>query len=133
MKPQFYWRSSFMNVVTYDCTDSTGCYQISLRLGISAYERSIYNGTPEQYDADCGAIVGWLTAPARPIPPETVLAFNEWQAEKFRDAMERMEAQPERYGVIAPDDPIGTPIKAKGAAYWADGWRFEPAGWLIAA
>lgn len=134
MKPHFAFASSFMNVIEYECRDDTGSYRLTFRVGVSDYERSIYNGTPEQYDTHCAALVGWLTAcwPIR-IPPATVDAFNAWQREKTAACFAKMDAEPERYGFITPDDPGRNPLQAKGAAHWEGGWHFEPAGWLVAA
>lgn len=123
-----------MGVIEYDCRDQTGSYKLRFRVSVSDYERSIYNGGPDEYAAECGAVVGWLTAcwPIR-IPPATVEAFNAWQRKKTAAAFAKMDAEPERYGFIAPDDPSRSPLQAKGAAYWDEGWRYEPAGWMIAA
>ncbi len=134
MKPHFAFASSFMNVVEFDCADSTGSYRLSLRMGVSDYERSIYNGTAEQYERECAAVTGYLRGVGgQRVPLATVAAFNDWQAEKSRYANARFDAEPERYGIIPADDPIRKPIQAKGAAYWDDGWRFTDLCSAIAA
>lgn len=124
MKPHFQFASSYMNTVEFDCRDSTGSYRLKLRVGVSDYERSIYNGTPEDYARECKAVTGYLTAiTGRKVPLATVAAFNEWQLEKSRAANARFDAEPERYGFIPSDDPIRQPLQAKGSAYWQDGWQ----------
>lgn len=134
MKPHFQFASSYMNTVEYECSDSTGCYRLKLRVGVSDYERSIYNGTPDDYERECAAVTGYLTAiGGRRVPLATVAAFNEWMAERSRYANARFDAEPERYGVIPADDPIRKPLQAKGSAYWLDGWQFADLCGALAA
>lgn len=134
MKHQFSFVSLYLNVIEYDCRDETGCYRLQFRVGVSDYEKSIYNGTAEQYAADCAAVVGWLTASwPRIISPETVAAFNIWQQEKTAASLAKMDAAPEKYGLISADDPIRNPLQAKGAAHWDGKWRFEALSLSVAA
>lgn len=134
MKPHFQFASSYMNTVEYECSDSTGCYRLKLRVGVSDYERSIYNGTREDYERECAAVTGYLTAiGGRRVPLATVAAFNDWQKKKNRLSNSRFDADPERYGFISADDPIRQPTLAKGAAHWDDGWKFTYLCCVIAA
>ncbi len=122
---KFAFKSSYMNCVWFTVSDSTGHYEAELRLGLSDYEAGIYNGN---YQADCAPMVGFMRATLRQIPIETVRAFNAWQKEKTESALAKMDAAPERYGIIPPDDSMRIPMQAKGAALYIGGaerWQFE--------
>lgn len=124
MSPRFFFKCSYLNSAFYGVIDSTGSYEMELRCGVSDYERSIYNGPPDEYERHCAARVGYASRQAGTIPLETVAAFNAWQAEKTRESIERFERL---YGPIAPDDDLRRPLQAKGAARWAaDGWQLQP-------
>lgn len=134
MKYQFRFASSYMNEIEYDCFDASGDYRVILRAGTSDYERSIFNGTPQEYERQCAAVVGYLRGRhGRRLSLAAVAAFNDWQKDKTRLALARFDAEPERYGIIAADDPIRQPLLAKGAAYWEDGWKFTDLCCVMAA
>lgn len=134
MKPHFQFASSYMNTIEYECRDSSGLYRLKLRVGVSDYERSIYNGTPQDYERECTVVTGYLTAlDGRRVSLTTVAAFNVWMAEKSNHANARFDAEPDRYGIIPADDPIRKPLQAKGAACWLNGWKFADLSSVITA
>jgi hypothetical protein len=121
MEPRFRWRCSCRGLVWYSVTDHTGTYEVELRRGVLDYERRDYNGTAEEFARDVVASVGLLRRAYRsdlPIPAETVAAFNAWRAAEHAAQITQLDRSPERYGVIAPTDPIRTPpMVAVGARY----------------
>jgi len=130
--PRFSFACSYLNCVWYKVTDETGTYEAEIRLSLCDYERNIYNG---DYDSECGPLIGFLRANCREIPFSTVLAFNDWQAAKVKAACSEMDSNPDRYGIIPANDPLRTPIQARGAAKYIgstpdrkDIWQFAIVG-----
>lgn len=133
MQIKFEWLSSFMGVVEYRIYDSTGTYRAEIRHSYSDYERSIANGADVIRDSE--SAIGILrrchgVGPdySYEIPAETLAAFNEWRAAEHARHIAALESQPERYGIIAPNDPLrNPPMVAKRGRYIAG------TGWLALA
>jgi len=120
----FAFKCSYLNSVYFTVADHTGTYEIQFRTRTSAYEQSIYNGTADDYANNCASIVGWLSH-HKPIPSETVKAYNEWRLAENARWLSLIEKFPERYGDATLEDRQPT-LLAKGAVHWCDGWQFEP-------
>ncbi|MGY3482244.1 hypothetical protein ACVW1C_000127 [Bradyrhizobium sp. USDA 4011] len=121
-KPQFAWTCSYMGTVYYRVTDETGTYEASIRHSVSDYELSIANGDDVRRAMRTG--IGMLVRYAEPLPAHIVAAFNVWRAAEHAAAMAKLDAAPERYGVIPPDDELRKPpMVARAASYdHATGW-----------
>lgn len=59
------------------------------------------------------------------VPDELVLAFNEWRHLAHVERVQRLTTQPERYGVIPPNDPILLPFPTVVPVVYLQG-----AGWV---
>jgi hypothetical protein len=126
MKHHFIWRCSYQGCVWFDFTDSTGRYEVRLRTRLEDYERERLNGPDVIRDEE--SVIGYLIRNGQPIPAETVHAFNAWRREEARKWNRKFDDNPDRYGTIAPDDPIRQPTwLAKGSAHWQmpDGWDWK--------
>ncbi|MHC2251015.1 hypothetical protein ACVILK_000707 [Bradyrhizobium embrapense] len=121
-KPQFAWQCSYMGTVYYRVTDETGSYEVSIRHSVSDYELSIANGDDVRHAMRTG--IGMLVRHAEALPADIVAAFNDWRAAEHAAAMAKLDAAPQRYGVIAPDDELRKPpMIARAASYDpARGW-----------
>lgn len=108
----FRWVSSYMGAVDYEVIDETEVYRVTVREEAGVYLRSIYNGTPEEFERDVVGEVGLIHRHADvevPIPGGTVEAFNRWRFDSHQLSLDQMDAQPERFGVISADDPLRKP------------------------
>lgn len=128
MKPRFQWKCSFMGTVDYIVTDETGTYCATLRHSVGKYESSIANGNGVRRDMQ--QAIGLLVRNSHePIPAATIDAFNEWRLADHVAAFATIDADPERYGVIAADDPLRQPpmIAKAGRYIIGQGWiAIEP-------
>lgn len=127
MKTNFRWKCSYMGTVWYQVTDATGTYEAALRHSIGNYELSICNGDTVRRDAK--AAIGLLVRDcnsAVAVPPETVAAFNAWRAAEHAAHMAKLDSQPERYGVIAPNDELRQPPMVARAAIYVCGPGWQP-------
>lgn len=124
MTPKFAWQSSFMGTVDYMVTDETGIYRASLRQSVSEYELSIANGDEVRRDMRGG--IGLLVRGVEPIPAATVAAFNAWRLAEHTRQIAQIDAQPDRYGVLAPDDSLRRPPMVARAAEYVTGRGWIP-------
>lgn len=125
MNPSFKWQCSFMGTVDFMVTDETGTYRASMRLSVpSGYELSIANG--DDVRRDMRASLGLLVHGVEPISAETVAAFNTWRAAEHAAFMAKLDAQPERYGVILADDNLRKPPLVARAARYVTGHGWQP-------
>lgn len=125
--PTFRWKLSYMGGVVYGVHDETGSYEVEIALrSPDSYHLSVCNG--EDVRSEVKSRTGILRRHSCirradgswtfEVRPEVVDAFNDWRmAEHFR-WLAKLEAEPERYGVIGPDDPFRQlPILARGGDY----------------
>lgn len=122
MAPKFKWQCSFMGTVYYRVTTATESFEASIRHSVSDYELSIANGDDVRRAMLTG--IGMLVHRAEPLPADIVAAFNAWRAAEHLAQMAKLDAAPERYGIIAPDDELRRPpMIARAASYdRATGW-----------
>jgi hypothetical protein len=124
---RFVWKCSYMGTVWYQVTDATGTYKAALRHSVGEYELSIANGDIVRRDMKAG--IGLLVRDcngATAVPAETVAAFNAWRMAEHTEQMARLDSQPERYGVIAPDDEMRRPPMTARAAVYVIGPGWTP-------
>jgi hypothetical protein len=128
IKPTFRWTCSYLNCVWYEVTDETGTYEVELRRRVSDYERSITSYTDEAWERDVVAAIGILhrTSSTRPIPDETVAAFNEWQQSVREEWIAKWKANPDRYGLFDPTDISAQPFEPVKGGHYVIG-----KGWVV--
>ena len=123
-----------MGFVEYVVTGDGPEYKIELRREAAAYERSIFNGTEDEWQREVVGSIGLLRRrywPFDPIRPEVVAAFNAWR----RAEHTRIHAEIRARGGAVPDDsPLATaPRDVRGAAYVnGTGWVETGAGQIAA-
>lgn len=132
-KPRFRWTFGYMGTVGFNVTDATGTYEAELRTQLSDYESSICNG--DLVRQECRSAIGILrrancqkvgTLWSYAMPTDTVAAFNAWRAAEHAERIAEIKRQPERYGVLADDDPILQPPMVARAGDYVFGqniWR----------
>lgn len=126
----FGWVLSFMGTVEYEVADDTGTYRAEIRHSYSDYELSIANGDDVRMHIKESVGILRRHSCASPsdhsfeMPTATVAAFNAWRLARHLAFVAKLEAAPERYGVIAEDDPLRKPpmIAKRG--------RFERGHWV---
>lgn len=130
MEPRFRWTCSYMGCTWFEVSDGAGTYELELRRSAEPYELSIANG--DDCRRDMVAAIGILrsshcnkTPRLFEVPAATVAAFNTWRLAEHREHMARLDAQPERYGVIAADDPLRKPPLAARQGHYVigEGWK----------
>src|SRR4051812_5289227 len=113
MGPQFRWTCSYQGCAWFRVCDDTGTYEIELRHRLEDYERTRLNGGPDgAYAQECARLIGYLVPRyprTNPLPLSTAAAFNIWQIDECKEWVRKIEAEPERYGVLAPDDELRSP------------------------
>jgi hypothetical protein len=150
MAYNFRWTCSYMNSAYYDVIGDGQTYEIELRRGVCAYERSIYNGTEAEWQRDIVPLIGAIKrVGGYRVPDAVVDAFNAWRAAEHLMERRKLDAHPEKYGVIDWDNdplfPTPKPVRAafsvttpiEGArpgidfpAYVWHGWMFPGANTL---
>lgn len=108
-----------MNSAYFDVHGDGERYEIELRRGVCAYERSIFNGSETEWQRDILPLVGAIKrGGGYPIPQAVVDAFNEWRMAEHLVQRRQIDANPERYGVIDwGNDPMFKAPEAVRAAY----------------
>ena len=134
---RFRWTCAYMGCVEYEVLGDGPPYKVEIRRSTSEYERSIFNGTEDEWQRDVLEAMGGLRryhTPCEPIPDAVVDAFNEWRAAEHAARMRELRSQPERYGEIAEDDPAFAPPSPAHALVYvpAKGWMTTYAGGPIA-
>ncbi|KGT73712.1 hypothetical protein MA20_42965 [Bradyrhizobium japonicum] len=111
-----------MGTVYYRVTTATETFEASIRHSVSDYELSIANGDDVRRAMRTG--IGMLVRSIDPLPADIVAAFNAWRAAEHMAQMAKLDAAPERYGIIAADDELRRPpMIARAASYdVATGW-----------
>lgn len=103
---QFKFRLSHLGYVIYDVSLPNENFQVHWRHRFDSYERSITNyPDDETKDRMVGATVGMIYRednPREPLPTGLVEAFNAWREAEWTSSLDKMRAQPEKYG--NPDD-----------------------------
>ncbi|UGY23788.1 hypothetical protein HU675_0038555 [Bradyrhizobium septentrionale] len=126
--PTFRFKCAYMGCVEYEVCDESGHYLVEIReRSPDAYALSIANGdgVRSEWKSSVGILrraSGWSKGEngrySFEVAPDTVDAFNEWRMEEHLAAIAKIEAQPERYGVLTADDPIRRPPPlARGGDY----------------
>lgn len=128
LAPQFKWKCSYLGRVAWEATDETGRYEIETQASVSDYLLSICNG--DICRRDTLAMVGKIVRAhdvLQPIPAATVAAFNAWRLAEHTAQMAKLDAAPERYGVIPANDPLRQPPAVLlGARYViGPGWTID--------
>lgn len=127
---RFRWTCSFMGQMEYEVIGDGAPYRVEVRREAGAYERSIFNGDETEWQRDVVAAVDVLhrvSHPEKPVPAGVVEAFNGWLQERHAAHAADIARQPDRYGVLAEDDPIlKAPRAVRGGHYVVD------RGWVIA-
>jgi hypothetical protein len=87
--------------------------------------RETYNGTREDFERDCGSRIGTVSYEDQSAPSEDVVAFlNQWRQADYRDRVERITSQPERYGLLTEAELGPEPVVLVPAFYvQGKGWE----------
>lgn len=128
---RFAWTCSFMGVVEYEVLGDGPSYRVEERRVAGDYERSIFNGTQEEWERDHVATIGLLRRRydiEKPLNPKVVVAFNDWRAREHAKFVHELRSQPDRYGVFRDDDQLlVAPRVLRGAHYEVGrGWVVDP-------
>ncbi|UGY15204.1 hypothetical protein HAP48_0042885 [Bradyrhizobium septentrionale] len=125
--PTFRWKLSYMGGVEYEVHDETGSYLVEIAMrSPNSYHLSVCNGDDVRSEVKsrvgilrrCSCIRRADGSWTFEVGPEVVDAFNEWRMEQHFMWLAQLEAQPERYGVIGPDDEFRRlPLMARGGDY----------------
>jgi hypothetical protein len=129
MTVHFRFESSYRLSADYLVTDATGTYRVEFRSDAYPYEGSHYNGSAEEYERDVVGGIGLLRRYIADRPPsqEVVDAFNAWRLEEHLTWRRKIEADPDRYGVLKPGDHFLTPPMVARGAHYETG-----RGWIVA-
>jgi hypothetical protein len=130
---RFRWTCAYMGCVEYEVLGDGPQYKVEIRRSTSEYERSVFNGTEDEWQRDVLGALGGLRRyhmPTESIPDPVVDAFNDWRAAEHSARMRELRSQPERYGEIAEDDPVFAPPPPVHALVYApgEGWTTTYAG-----
>jgi len=130
IEPRFRWTCSYQGSIWYNCTEPTGeLYELCLRREAPDYELAGANGDDCRRDilASVGLLRRSYTGTGRhgEVSRATLDAFNRWRLAEHEKRLAQMEAQPHRYGVIAPDDPLRKPplVAWRGFYVIGQGWQ----------
>lgn len=129
---RFEWHCSYMGTVDYMVTDETGTFRAELRIALGDYERSVLNYRPEEIGREVEATIGMLRRCVcdnrGEILPDTIAAFNAWNAAEHARLMAHMRADPARYGTDFSEPWFQAPTPVY-SGFWerGKGWtRIEP-------
>jgi hypothetical protein len=122
---RFRWTCSYMNSASFDVIGDGQMYSIELRRGVCDYERSIFNGTEEEWQRDIVPLIGCIKRDSGSrdsgIKQEVVDAFNAWRMAEYLEHRASIDAQPEKYGIVDWDNdpvfPAPKPVRAVRAIY----------------
>jgi hypothetical protein len=127
--PSFRFKCSYMDCIEYEVIDTDGeRYRVEIReRSPDAYALSIANGdgVRSEWKSSVGILrrasgyaKGTNGKYSFEVPPDVVDAFNEWRMEEHLRQMAILDAHPEKYGVIGPDDELRRrPMLARGGDY----------------
>lgn len=127
----FRWTVSYLGCVEYEVWGDGAPYRVEVRREASAYERAAFNGTDAEWQRDVEGAIGLIRRVPdcdRPISPHVVDAFNAWRSAEHETFVERLRSRPERYGNIAPNDPLLVPPPVVRGAHYEVG-----KGWVVNA
>jgi hypothetical protein len=124
---RFRWISSFMDCVDYEVFGDGEKYRVEVRRGTTEYEREHYAGSEERWQREVIPTINGIRRCGRPtlaIPDAVVDAFNAWRQAEHEEVLASIESNPERYGVLTPDDPLrAPPVAVRGLVLNAEnGW-----------
>lgn len=128
-KFRFRWQCGYRGTTDYMITDNTGTYRAELRHDTRLEHPHDYNcDTIEEWIRDIADSVGILRRyfADKPIPQETIDAFNAWRTAERAQHIREMKARPDRYGPIDENDarmfPPIRPVRA-GVYVVGEGWQ----------
>lgn len=101
MEPRFTWICSYMGTQEFEVRDRTGIYYVETRYEASDYERKISTYDDAAWEREVVAAIGLLRRKydgSKPVPEETVEAFNAWRAKRYADDLAVLRANPQKYG-----------------------------------
>jgi hypothetical protein len=126
----FRWICSFMGCVEYEVYgDGPKYYCVEVRHEAGDYERSIFNGSEEEWQRDVVAAIDVLRRKydvARPIDPRVIDAFNAWRTTKHEVQLADILSKPEKYGDLPQNDPLRVPPRVVRGGHYEVG-----TGWII--
>lgn len=129
-EPRFRWTCSYQGTTWFEVSDETGTYELELRRAAEPYELAGANG--DDCRRDMLASIGLLRtsrcgdrARLFEVSRATLDAFNAWRLAEHREHMARLDAQPDRYGFIAANDPLRQPplVAWRGFYVIGPGWQ----------
>lgn len=124
---RFSWTCSYMGCAEYRVLGDGAPYLIEVRRSVSEYQRSIFNGTEDEWEREIIASIGGVrrySDPCTALSPAVVEAFNHWRAAEHAERIAELRSDPERFGELDPSDPsLQPPPRAHGLVYIAGtGW-----------
>lgn len=135
MPYRFRWTCSYAGCVTFMVYGEGEPFEVEVRRRAVELERRRLTGGDAAFVENI-AKIGLLQRRSwsqRGVSPELVEAFNRWHAGEHAAMVKKFRDNPDRYGVIADDDPLlAPPCPVYGGAYIGSGRLDEPApGWLV--
>lgn len=106
---QFKFKISYLQEVDYEVIGDGPVYIVTIKYGMTEYERTIFNGSSEDYDRVVKAKIGILHhhSTRERIRPEVVEAFNQWKADEHARAVKYFaEKYPDNPYTDPPDPPV---------------------------
>lgn len=133
----FYGRGSGLGMVWYRYAGTDGACEVEYIArwhveGASAgYYRSIFNGTDDDWQRQIVAGVNLLRrGDGKPVSQALCDAFNAWREAAHAEHCLHILAHPDRYGIVAADDPLlALPERVRGGV-WEGG---QTGGWRVTA
>lgn len=128
-KLSFRWTSSYMGWTEYEVFGDGPSYRLEVRQEAGAYERSIFNGTEEDWQRDVVPTINVLRRKhyiTQPLDQHVIEAFNAWRASDHQARLGEILAQPERYGELPENDPLRVPPPIVRGGHYETG-----KGWII--
>lgn len=119
--------SAYMGTFDYTVYGDGQPYRVEVRRTAGDYERSVFNGDDGRWNRDVLGSIDLLRRAnnsGQALSAAVVAAFNEWQSTRHAANLARIEADPARYGELAPDDALRIPPRpVRGAVYQVGtGW-----------
>lgn len=97
MSISFRFISSYLGSASYDVLTSDERFRMSAAIEACDYQRSIYNGSPEQFEREVVAKVGCVTRDhdsSREVPAQVVDAFNAYLSKEHQSALDWARKDP---------------------------------------
>lgn len=125
----FKWTSSYLGYIEYEVFGDGPKYTLELRHHADDYERSIFNGSEEEWQRDVVALIDVLRRKhdvTTPMDPRVIEAFNAWRKSEHEKFLAEVRAKPEKYD-LPENDPLRIPPPiVRGGHYAGDqGWVID--------